>query len=864
MPQEFHLSITNLGHDRYLIRTEDMVDGVPVAEALVTWPVDEWLKRSQPAMDDPILGLLQGRSPSAQSTGEDLTALGKDLYQALFEQDAIRESWHCAQGIAQHHQQYLRLRLGFKDSRLQRLPWEALHSQRQLLANRINLIFARYSAEMVAVAETRRPPVLPKGNQPLRVLMVVASPDDQTRLNLRQEVTYIQKSLKETAGTVPRVQITVLEQPDRSALTQVLEQGNHQVLHYAGHSDFGETGGDLHLVNQHTGLTERLSGEDLAGLLVHNNIYLAVFNSCRSGHLAGDDAEMDWRQQNLVQALVNRGVPSVIAMAERIPDPVAAAFTRSLYKNINEGYPIDLSLKFTRQSLVSEFSSDRHYWLLPVLYLQPEFDGCLTERDRTAAERLNPWDNDDNWATPEAHSNPANDALTGRDPGPSIDFEPDAKTAPNPGTEMDVPSNFDQGAALPLSLLDPDTFTPEDTSLDPTDASVAQLVEQLSQPGSEASTIDIPDLAAQEETLLPDNSLKQGLGIYEEALGNSPDNPTPPPSYTLPEQERSIPPYRGLYHTPLTARPNLGDENRSTFPLWMLVAGLGVAATLALGTITILVRTDPRATPTATSGTITSSDPDILRDQAQTALQAGDYQTAQTLLTHLLEPTVQARIGNLLDPNEQVRTLLVGYEDEQLLFVKGRAYWQTYKLEVGETPGLAQSPTAIEALDTAATAWADLVERRTLSPEGLVALGFARYAQGQVDEAIRLWEQAVDKVELDQRSRQPDPATAPLQEPIVLHAYGGLVLAYFQIATADLDADTTARNRAFALSYLEDLQNLDPEGGLSPTTLANAVGGSSGPQYSWLWTAPLLGEWSTAYAALMPELAPGTQPQTAP
>lgn len=52
-----------LGDDRYLIRTEDMAAGVPVAEAQVQWSVDQWLKRSQPAMDDPILGLLQGDRP---------------------------------------------------------------------------------------------------------------------------------------------------------------------------------------------------------------------------------------------------------------------------------------------------------------------------------------------------------------------------------------------------------------------------------------------------------------------------------------------------------------------------------------------------------------------------------------------------------------------------------------------------------------------------------------------------------------------------------------------------------------------------------------------------------------------------------
>ena len=90
-------------------------------------------------------------------------------------------------------------------------------------------------------------------------------------------------------------------------------------------------------------------------------------------YTATDDAEAGWRQQNLVQALVNRGVPGVIAMAERIPDDVAVTFTRLLYRNLQQGYAVDLCLSRVRQGLISAYRSDQPFWMLPILYLRSRF-----------------------------------------------------------------------------------------------------------------------------------------------------------------------------------------------------------------------------------------------------------------------------------------------------------------------------------------------------------------------------------------------------------------------------------------------------------------------------------------------------------
>ncbi|HIK45668.1 MAG TPA: hypothetical protein IGR64_12415, partial [Leptolyngbyaceae cyanobacterium M65_K2018_010] len=56
--QEFHISITPVGPDTYLLRTEAVEAGVPLAEAQVTWPVDDWLAQTAALFQDPLQALL--------------------------------------------------------------------------------------------------------------------------------------------------------------------------------------------------------------------------------------------------------------------------------------------------------------------------------------------------------------------------------------------------------------------------------------------------------------------------------------------------------------------------------------------------------------------------------------------------------------------------------------------------------------------------------------------------------------------------------------------------------------------------------------------------------------------------------------
>ncbi|NWF60314.1 MAG: CHAT domain-containing protein [Fischerella sp.] len=375
MTQEFHISVTPVGQNDYLVRTEQVAPGVPLAEELVTWPVADWLTAAGHLMNDPLKLVLQGDAIARNSVN--LVALGQQFYNALF-QGTLRDSWMTAQGIAQNRQQVLRLRLGLKDTRLARLPWEVMHAGDRPVATGPYIAFSRYQSGIGGTSRLPSAMSMPLEEDGIKVLMVIASPTDQVRLHLlAEEAEKLRDLLNIQSPHGTGIELSVLEQPGREELTQALEQGRYHVLHYSGHSNVGPNGGEIYLVSSRTGLTETLTGDDLAGLLVNNNIQMAVFNSCLGAYAATSDENEETGERNLTESLVKRGIRSVLAMSERIPDQVALTLTQFFYHNLSQGYPVDMCVSRVRQGLITTYGSHQMYWALPILYLHPEFDGFL-------------------------------------------------------------------------------------------------------------------------------------------------------------------------------------------------------------------------------------------------------------------------------------------------------------------------------------------------------------------------------------------------------------------------------------------------------------------------------------------------------
>ncbi|TVQ06618.1 MAG: CHAT domain-containing protein [Leptolyngbya sp. DLM2.Bin27] len=803
MTQEFQLSITPMGADTYLLRTEAVAAGVPLAETQVVWPLDAWLAQTQALFQDPLTALLGGPGdPKTIDLQPDSpqTRLGQALYQGLF-QGRIRDSWVAAQGVAQNRRQPLRLRLGFKDSRIQRLPWELLYGDDRPLATGLDVTLCRYYQSQTLSEPATAP--LASASLPLRVLVVIAAPSDQERLALRQEVQSLMATLQAQSPDRLALDLTLLEQPGRPELVQALEQGQFQIFHYAGHSDAGETGGDLFLVNRQTGLADKLSGEDLAGLLVNNGIRLAVFNSCRGAYTPHDDAQAGWRNQNLVQALVNRGVPGIIAMAERIPDDVALTFTQLLYRNLHQGHPIDLCLSRVRQGLMSAYGSDQPFWMLPLLYLRPDFDGYLgggdgveadLERDRTA-QRLHEFNGaDDDDLSPVALMLP--------------DYSADPDIS---GLAAEILSR--QAADRPSDETAPlydwlqESEPPEASA---SAAQVANLVEQLSQPLTAAP----PLVADPGEGLLPQPESLPPAGLQPDPPADCEADAAPAPTPT------STP-----AHTPAHTVTPQSRWWRWAVPakVWVWgslgLAGLGAVVGLAIMTLPAVNRPAqiaPIETPVAGGAGLTQPSTDLI-SSAINAIALDRTATARSLVEQLLDrndlAAAAAALSTLAAPQLQ---------DPDMAFVRGRLAWQQMIID----------PAQGTSADDARRAWADATQGNPDLIDAWVGLGFAHYVLGDYSAAIRLWERAIA---IDQGQRRDINPTAPqVANPITVHAYAGLAMAYQQESAITILPDERASFEQQAQSYYRQAITLDPSL-VNPTTLA----------LHWLWSPALNSAWQT-------------------
>lgn len=691
MFQDYQLSVTPIDNNRYFVRTENVHPGVPLAEVQVEWDVEDWLRQARQVMDDPLVRLLQGEGPlllqgmtpaqdEALPEAHPLRSLGQRLYSALFT-GRLRDSWITAEGVAHSQRAVLRFRLGLKGDLLHRVPWEILHPEEtspcsRFLATKTEIAFSRYQIHSPlgsATLSLQRSP-----DAPLRILMAIAGPNDQETLDLQQEAEILREELRrESSGEAPKIDLQVLSQPGRDELTQALERGHYDVFHYAGHSQLGDAGGNIYLVSPVTTLTETLSGEDLGGLLVNNGVKLAVFNSCRSADTAWGHSNVS---RSLAQTLVHCGIPSVLAMAEQVPDEAALRLARLFYRNLQGGYPIDLSLNRARQCLISTFDSRQLYWALPVLYLHEKFDGCLT--------------------VPKDEVNVSEDMLK------EID--------------EDIPLSVLGGDRFLDRFNDiedeDDSYLMDSTEDDDTADFVQSVFSALDNADSEDFTEDENDTYLIDSTA--DDDAEDVVGVTFSQLNPTENNPEP---------QRP-----GMVAVDI---PDPEPPKRRWWP-W-IIGGVGTVAIASLGLFFNLpseVTPSPEisslsaATPSPSSDELGKVYTDNLTSIAIEQLSRGNLEKGDRAVVELLNrnalPFAEAAL-NAVPPEQQDRA--------NILFLKGRLAWQAVL-----------SGNEDYSLDDARRFWEQAVERAPENIEYHNALGFAYYEEKDYDLANQAWSEALE------------------------------------------------------------------------------------------------------------------------
>ena len=313
--------------------------------------------------------------------------MGTALFRSLVP-PAVRSLFDQSYGALKDGQSGLRIKLRFdlqdpELARLHALPWELLcqpETKRFLCLDR-RLPVVRYLEVPTGVAAMAVP-------SPLRVLVVMANPSGLPQLDVEKERKLLDAAWSNRQG----IESEVLEDPDPSRLHARLAQGPWHVLHFMGHGAFDATAGAgvLYFVGpQHNPLP--LSGVALARLLGNflPELRLVVLNACNTALTTAPSGRDPF--SGVAAALMEGGLPAVLAMQAPIRDQAAISFSSVFYRHLAAGDPVDVAAAHGRLEIYLSDQGSAE-WATPVLFMRVP-DGRLFARRAhlTSRELLRPY-----------------------------------------------------------------------------------------------------------------------------------------------------------------------------------------------------------------------------------------------------------------------------------------------------------------------------------------------------------------------------------------------------------------------------------------------------------------------------------------
>jgi tetratricopeptide (TPR) repeat protein len=242
---------------------------------------------------------------------------------------------------------------------LWRLPWEYLHDDAGFLALSGRFLLSRTP---LGLGELAPDPVEP----PLRILVVIAAPDDQRPLDTEEEIGVIQAALDEAVQT-GRAEVDYLDDATLPAIGDALRQLKPHVLHYTGHGAYDpDRGASFLALEDENGCTKRADIADLKPYLAADpDLRLALLSGCQTARTSDVDAFA-----GIATGLLAEGVPAVLAMQSSILDPSAIELARAFYAALAEGAtPLDAAQR-SRLALKNAADGPGYDWGVLSLYLR--------------------------------------------------------------------------------------------------------------------------------------------------------------------------------------------------------------------------------------------------------------------------------------------------------------------------------------------------------------------------------------------------------------------------------------------------------------------------------------------------------------
>jgi hypothetical protein len=200
---------------------------------------------------------------------------------------------------------------------------------------------------------------------PLRILVVSSSPASLVLLDTAAERDQIERAW----SLQDEVHVTVLDRATVRNLKSTLQSGRFDVLHFVGHGNFDQAAGEGTLFFEtENGEEEPVGAGVLCRILQSCRPPSLVFlNACSTARLA-DSKGIDLFA-GIPAALLQAGIPAVVAMQLPISDQAALVFSESFYRSLAHGEGIDRAV-FEGRFAIHKADNASFEWVTPSLFLR--------------------------------------------------------------------------------------------------------------------------------------------------------------------------------------------------------------------------------------------------------------------------------------------------------------------------------------------------------------------------------------------------------------------------------------------------------------------------------------------------------------
>ncbi len=315
-----------------------------------------------------------GVSQRAARVEADLATVGKALFAAIFESSA---------NAAKIYAEWMQVDAGVPTLQILSVipavlsvPWELLHDDFGFLNQRRRSPVAIYRT-IPTIAEEES--IVDEFAMPLRVLVVVARPDDQGFLDPRTSAQTIFEQLQQLEQTEKlkpgMIELEFLRPPTYDQLARRLQDATKPVhiLHFDGHGGFptsrqtSQQAPIYKSANVPQGIlafekadyqVDTVEARRFAALLNGAGVRLVLLDACQTSVMdtsASDDAEYQKQQalSSVATQLLTAGVPAVVAMSASVLPITTAIFFGEFYGLIAKGDSVPVALERARQALQS-------------------------------------------------------------------------------------------------------------------------------------------------------------------------------------------------------------------------------------------------------------------------------------------------------------------------------------------------------------------------------------------------------------------------------------------------------------------------------------------------------------------------------